>query len=68
VVGAEPPPKAAASREASPKVLRIEKEEESDVTPGEDPSKEIGRSALKKIKKETKKGKKGDPDDEDYPN
>jgi hypothetical protein len=67
-VAAESPAKPAASREAPPKVLRIEKEEEADAAAGEDPSKEIGRSALKKIKKETKKGKKGDPDDEDYPN
>lgn len=68
VVAAEPPPKAAASREAPPKVLRIEKEEEAGAGVGEDPSKEIGRSALKKIKKETKKAKKGDPDNENYPN
>lgn len=65
VVAVEPPPKTAASREAPPKVPRVEKEEEADATAGEDPSKEIGRSALKKIKKEMKKAKKGDPDNED---
>ena len=64
VIAVEPPPKPAASREAPPKVPRVEKEEEADGTAGEDPSKEIGRSALKKIKKETKKGKKGDPDND----
>lgn len=68
VVAAEPPPKPAASREAPPRVPRVEKEEEADATAGEDPSKEIGRSALKRIKKETRKGKKGDPDNENYPN
>jgi len=68
VVAVEPPPKAAASREAPPKVPRVEKEEEADATVGEDPSKEIGRSALKKIKKETRKAKKGDPDNENDQN
>ena len=68
VVAADPPSKAAASRETPPKVLRIEKEEEAGAGVAEDPSKEIGRSALKKIKKETKKGKKGDPDNENDPN
>lgn len=68
VVAAEPPPKTAASREAPPKVPRIEKEEEADATAGGDPSKEIGRSALKKIKKETRKAKKSDPDNENDQN
>ena len=68
VVAAEPPPKAAASREAPPKVPRVEKEEEADAVAGEDPSKEIGRSALKRIKKETRKAKKGDPDNENDQN
>jgi len=67
-VAAELPPKAAPSRQAPPKIPRIEKEEEADATVGEDPSKEIGRSALKKIKKETKKAKKGDPDNENEQN
>jgi hypothetical protein len=65
-IAAEPPPKA--SREVPPKIPRIEKEEEADATAGEDPSKEIGRSALKKIKKETRKAKKGDPDNENDQN
>ena len=68
VVAAEPASKTAASREVPPKIPRIEKEEEADATAGEDPSKEIGRSALKKIKKETRKAKKGDPDNENDPN
>jgi len=68
VIAAEPPPKAAASREAPPKVLRIEKEEEAGAAVGEDPSKEIGRSALKKIRKETRKAKKGDPNNENDQN
>jgi hypothetical protein len=65
---AEPPSKAAASKETPPKVLRIEKEEEADAAVSEDPSKEIGRSALKKIRKEVRKAKKGDPDNENDQN
>jgi len=68
MVAAEPPSKAAASREAPPKVPRVEKEEEAGTAVGEDPSKEIGRSALKKIRKETRKAKKGDPDNENDQN
>jgi hypothetical protein len=55
-------PKKAESREgesregepkAPPKVPRVEKEEEADKAAAEDPSKEIGRKALKKINKES---------------
>jgi hypothetical protein len=67
-VTAESAPKEAAPTEAPPKVPRIEKEEEADAVGGEDPSKEIGRSALKKIRKETRKAKKSDPDNENDQN
>jgi outer membrane biosynthesis protein TonB len=50
-------PKEAESKEAEPKappkVPRVEKEEEADKAAAEDPSKEIGRKALKKINKES---------------
>ena len=48
----EPAPKEAASGEAPPKVPKVDKEEEADKPTAEDPSKEIGRKALKKINKE----------------
>lgn len=54
LVTTEPPFKDAASREAPPKVPRVDKEEEADTATGEDPSKEIGRKALKKMSKENK--------------
>lgn len=43
------------SREIPPKVPRIEKDEESDKAAAEDPSKEIGREALRKMSKENRK-------------
>lgn len=58
VATAEPAPKEAASREAPPKVPRVDKdEEEAEKTTAEDPSKEIGRKALKKMSKEINKMK-----------
>jgi hypothetical protein len=44
-------------KEAPPKVPRVEKDEEADKPALEDPSKEIGRDALKKMSKESKKTK-----------
>lgn len=48
----EPAPKGAASGEVPPGVPRVDKEEGADKPAAEDPSKEIGREALKKINKE----------------
>lgn len=47
------------SREIPPKVPRIEKDEESDKAAAEDPSKEIGREALRKMSKENRKMQRG---------
>jgi hypothetical protein len=53
----EAEPKEAEPKEAPPKVPRVEKDEEVDKPATEDPSKEIGREALKKMSKEIKKTK-----------
>lgn len=56
-VASESQPKEAEPKDAPPKVPRVEKEEEADKATAEEPSKEIGREALKKMSKETKKSK-----------
>lgn len=55
----EPRPKEAEPKEAPPKVPRVEKDEEADKPTPEDPSKAVGREALKKMAKETKKMQRG---------
>jgi len=57
VVASESRPKEAEPKGAPPEVPRVEKEEEAD-KPAEDPSKEIGRKALKQMKEVTNKNSK----------
>lgn len=57
VIASESRPKEAEPREAPPKVPSVEKDEEADKPTADDPSKEIGQEALKKMAKEIKKVK-----------
>jgi len=59
VVASEPRPKEPEPREAPPKTPKVEKEDGPDTPTAEDPAKEIGRQAVKKMSKEVKRMKRG---------
>ncbi len=52
-------PKEPEPREAPPKTPKVEKEDGPDTPTAEDPAKEIGRQAVKKMSKEVKRMKRG---------
>ena len=59
VVAPEPRPKEPEPREAPPKTPKVDKDDGPETPTAEDPAKEIGRQAVKKMSKEVKRMKRG---------
>ena len=59
VVASEPRPREPEPREAPPKTPKVDKDDGPETPTAEDPAKEIGRQAVKKMSKEVKRMKRG---------